>query len=100
MINLSELKPEIHNICKSLPIKRLGIFGSALTDSFDSSSDVDILVIFDTSREIDTFSTYFELKEKLEKLFKRKIDITVDKPFKNPVFQNSVENSRTVIYEQ
>jgi uncharacterized protein len=100
MLNLSEIKPAIENICRSLPVKRLGIFGSALTINFKPDSDLDILVIFDANQKIDTFNAYFELKEQLEKLFNRKVDLTVDKAFKNPVFRKSVENTRTVIYER
>jgi uncharacterized protein len=100
MLDFSELKPAIEYICRSLPVKRLGIFGSALTDNFKPESDLDMLVIFDSNQKIDTFTAYFELKEQLEKLFNRKVDLTVDKPFKNAVFKKSVENTRTVIYER
>jgi uncharacterized protein len=100
MINLNTLKPKIDNICKSLPVKRLGIYGSALTDKFSSDSDVDILVLFDSDKKIDYFDNYFDLKEQLEKIFEREVDLIIDKPFKNPIFRNSVEKSRLTIYER
>jgi uncharacterized protein len=100
MLNLNTLKPKINNICKSLPIKRLGIYGSALTDKFTSDSDVDVLVLFDTDRKIDYFDNYFKLKEQLEIIFKREVDLIIDKPFKNPIFNKSVEKSRLTIYER
>jgi hypothetical protein len=31
MINLNELKPEIESVCRALPVKHLGLFGSVLT---------------------------------------------------------------------
>ena len=42
----------------------------------------------------------FELKEQLEKIFKRKADLVVDKPFRNPIFKKSVDKTRIVIYER
>ena len=100
MIDFSKLKPEIERICRTLPVKRLGVFGSALSEDFGPRSDVDVLVVFDTDAKADLFEKYFELKERLETLFGREVDLTVDKPFKNPVFRDSVEKSRTVIYER
>jgi len=100
MINLSKVKPEIERVCRVLPVKRLGVFGSALSEDFGPESDVDVLVAFDTAGNVDLFDAYFELKERLEGVFGRKVDLTVDKPFKSPVFKESVEKTRTVIYER
>ena len=83
-----------------MPVKRLGLFGSAVTSNFLPESDVDVLVVFDSDESIDFFDKYFELKEQLEKVFKRQVDLVVDKQFKNPVFRDSVEKTRTVIYER
>lgn len=95
-----EFKSEIENVCRLLPVKRLGIYGSALTESFSPRSDVDVLVVFDADETIDLFDKYFELKEQLEKIFQRKVDLIVDKPFRNSVFREAVEKTRTIIYER
>jgi predicted nucleotidyltransferase len=100
MINLAGLKPEIERVCQALPVKRLGLFGSVLTKDFGPDSDVDILVVFEKDENIDFFEKYFELKEKLSKIFNRNIDLVVDKPFKNPVFREAVEKTRKIIYER
>jgi predicted nucleotidyltransferase len=100
MINLAGLKPEIERVCQALPVKRLGLFGSVLTKDFGPDSDVDILVVFEKDEKIDFFEKYFELKEKLSKIFNRNIDLVVDKPFKNPVFREAVEKTRKIIYER
>jgi len=100
MIDINEVKPEIENVCRALPVKRLGLFGSVLTRKLTPESDVDVLVVFDSDERIDHFDKYFELKEKLEKIFNREIDLVVDKPFKNPVFRESVDKTRTIIYER
>jgi predicted nucleotidyltransferase len=100
VIDIEKLKPDIENVCRKLPVRKLGLFGSAITQSFSQTSDVDVLVVFDSDEDIDFFSKYFELKEQLERIFNREIDLVVDKPFKNPIFRESVEKTRTVIYER
>jgi len=100
MIDLSNFMVEIEHVCRAMPVKRLGVYGSALTEEFGPDSDVDVLVVFDTIGNPDIFDAYFELKERLEAVLGREVDLTVDKPFRNPIFQNSVDKSRTVIYER
>jgi predicted nucleotidyltransferase len=100
MVDIEKIKPEIERICCSLPVKRLGLFGSVLSQNFSENSDIDVLVIFDSSENIDLFDKYFELKEKLEEVFKRDVDLVVDKEFKNPVLRESINRTRTIIYER
>jgi uncharacterized protein len=100
MIDIAGLKPEIERICRGLPIRRLGVFGSAVTEAFGPASDVDVLVVFDEDNKADLFDKYFELKERLEEVFGREVDLVVEKPFRNPVFRKSVERTRAVIYER
>jgi hypothetical protein len=100
MINLTELKPQIDRICRDLPVKRLGVFGSVLRKDFGPSSDIDVLVVFDTDSGANLFDKYFELKERLEQVFGREVDLVVDRPFRNPVFKDSVDRTRTVVYER
>ena len=71
-----------------------------MTKHFRASSDVDVLVVFDTTENVDFFEAYFELKEWLEDVFGRGVDLKIDKQFKNPVFRDTVERTRTVIYER
>jgi uncharacterized protein len=100
MIDLKALKPQIDCVCRELPVKRLGVFGSALSGNFGPSSDVDVLVVFDSERVNDLFAEYFELKERLEKVFGREVDLVVDRPFRNPFFKDSVERTKVVVYER
>lgn len=100
MLDINKVKPEIERVCRKLPVKQLGLFGSALRRDFSPNSDVDVLVIFDAGENIDLFEKYFELKEQLEEVFKRKVDLIVDKKFKNPVLRDAINRTRTVIYER
>jgi predicted nucleotidyltransferase len=83
-----------------LPVKRLGVFGSVLREDFGPSSDIDVLVVFDTDSRANLFDKYFELKERLEEVFGREVDLIVDRPFRNPIFKDSVDRTRTVVYER
>jgi len=100
MIDIEKIKPEIDRICRRLPVKRLGLFGSALSRDFSQASDVDVLVIFDSGENLDLFDKYFELKEQLQEIFEREVDLVVDKKFKNPVLRKSIDRTRIVIYER
>ena len=100
MIDIEKIKPEIERVCQALPVKRLGLFGSAVSQNFSQDSDVDVLVIFDSDENIDLFDKYFELKEQLEQIFKREVDLVVDKKFRNPVLRKSIDRTRIVIYER
>ena len=51
MINTLEFKSEIERVCRTLPVKRLGLFGSAMTQDFTSESDIDVLVVFDSDEK-------------------------------------------------
>ena len=100
MIDIEKIKPEIERVCRRLPVKRLGIFGSALSRDFSQTSDVDVLVIFDSGENVDLFEKYFELKERLEEIFKREVDLVIDRAFRNPIFRETVDKTRTIIYER
>jgi predicted nucleotidyltransferase len=69
-------------------------------DNCSQTSDVDVLVIFDPDKNIDLFDKYFELKEQLQEIFKRQVDLVVDKKFRNPVLRESIDRTRTIIYER
>ena len=100
MLDIENIKPDIIRVCRDMPVKRLGLFGSALSKNFSKKSDIDVLVIFDSGENIDLFDKYFELKEQLEKIFKRDVDLVVDKQFKNPILRKSIDRTRMVIYER
>ncbi len=80
------------------PVVRLRVFGSVLTDRFDShSSDIDLLVEF--SEDVaDPFDSYFGLKEDLETLFGRQVDLVMTNAIRNPHFLAAVEKQAEEIY--
>lgn len=100
MKRIEKHKPKIKKICETLPIKRLGLFGSILNENYTSKSDIDVLVLFEQNKDIDLFNDYFELKDKLEEMFNRPVDLVIDKNFRNPYFKKTVEKTRQIIYER
>ena len=100
MLNIEEYKLLINDLCQNRPVKRLDLFGSSLTDSFSVNSDVDVLVVFDADKTNDYFNHYFDLKENLEKIFNRSVDLVINRKFKNPYFQKVIDRTRKIIYER
>ena len=67
----------IIDLCRKHRVKTLAVFGSILTDRFNDQSDVDLLVDFEPT-DHDTFDyvgNYFGLKDSLEQLLNRKVDL-------------------------
>ena len=99
MLDIERSKSDIQKLCKSLGVKKLDLFGSALGDDFRPESDVDVLVQFDRSIG-ELFKRYFDLKEGLEEIFGRQVDVIVEDAIKNSYFKMEVENSKRNIYEE
>jgi len=97
MFDIEPQKPAIKKLCTRLGVKRLDIFGSAATDRFDEQSDVDVLVLFDPA-DGGLFDRYFDLKEGLESILKRKVDLVTEPSVKNPYFKQQIERTRTNVY--
>lgn len=98
---LEKRKVELESICKSLKIRRLYAFGSAVTtDRFIENSDIDFLISFEDSILPEEYSeNYFQLQYKLRELFNRKIDVITERSLSNPYFIESVNKNKVLIYE-
>ncbi|WP_329788982.1 nucleotidyltransferase domain-containing protein [Lentzea sp. DG1S-22] len=90
---------EIEELCRALGVRRLDLFGSAAGDSFDVvTSDVDILVDFDTADDFDHFGSYLALKEGLERILARPVDLVVNGSIRNPYFREQVMETKENLY--
>ncbi|NKE58106.1 hypothetical protein FXN61_15215 [Lentzea sp. PSKA42] len=90
---------EIEELCRALGVRRLDVFGSAVSDSFDvATSDVDILVDFEIGHGFDHFGTYFALKEGLERILDRPVDLVISGSIRNPYFRQQVMDSKENLY--
>jgi uncharacterized protein len=85
-------------LCNKHRVARLFVFGSILTENFNKSSDIDLLVDFSGIDLYDYADNYFDLKKSLEKLLNRQIDLLEDKAVKNPYLRKSIDSSKRMIY--
>lgn len=89
----------LDRLCRAHGVRRLDVFGSAAGQDFDPErSDIDLLVDFGPEAEADLFSHYFDLKEELQQLFGRSVDLVMSGALRNPDFIRSVEQSRRALY--
>ena len=80
-------------------MQRLGVFGSVAGEGVDAArSDVDSIVDFGSSEEPDLFNRYFGLKESLEQLLERSVDLVMAGAMVNPHFIDSANRTRRPVY--
>lgn len=60
---------------KKYNVKKIGLFGSFAKNKQHKKSDIDIIVTFNK----ETFDNYMDLLFLLEKIFRRKIDLVIEK---------------------
>ena len=88
----------IEALCGKYAVRRLVLFGSAGTDHFNEvTSDIDFLVEFDDA-PVSRFDAYFGLKEDLEALFGRPVDLVSTSAMDNPYFAESVASTSRELY--
>jgi uncharacterized protein len=89
----------VADLCRRLHVRRLDAFGSAVKGGFDPvSSDLDFLVEFGQLSPADYAEAYFSLKEALEEIFGRPVDLITPTSVVNPYFRESVAASREQLY--
>ncbi len=98
---ISSHREELRELCRRFHVRRLDLFGSATGDDFDPArSDLDFLVEFDLKApQALSLQTFFDLKESLEALFGRSVDLVEPGAIRNPYFRSSVERSRESVLE-
>jgi predicted nucleotidyltransferase len=88
------------DLCKSRGVRRLALFGSAVTGSFDlSSSDLDLIVEFKPMSPVQHADNYFGLTEDLQQLFGVPVDLIELEPIRNPFFRKAVAETQEILYE-
>jgi uncharacterized protein len=96
MIKINDYKQRIQSICRDLSLQRLDLVGSAAREDFSEASDIDVLIRFEGDESL--FDRYFELKERLEEIFERPVDVIEERAVVNPFFKQAIEKDRIRIY--
>jgi predicted nucleotidyltransferase len=97
---VEDRRAEVAALCERYGVKRLDLFGSAAGDGFDpEASDLDFVVSFERRDPPELFDRYFGLKEGLEGLFGRGVDlVTEDALLKDPDFAEGISGERVSLY--
>ena len=89
---------QIQELCKSNHVRSLFAFGSVTREDFKESSDVDLVVDFNEKDPFIYTDLYFTLKDKLEEIFMRHVDLLEERAIKNRFFKQEIENTKVKIY--
>ena len=91
---------DIRQLCEEFGVLRLELFGSAATGRFDAErSDLDFLVEYPDDYDYGPWlARHFELQERLEELFERRVDLVMAGASRNPYFIRSLNASRQLLY--
>lgn len=91
-------RDQVAELCRRSGVKRLEVFGSAVRDDFDEArSDIDFLVEFDESAP-KTLSGFFDLKEALEAMYGRTVDLVMPSAVRNPYVLATINRDRQHLY--
>lgn len=89
----------LEELCRRYGVRSLFLFGSAASDDFDPGrSDVDLLVEFDALPPGGYADAYFGLRESVEDLFGRDVDLVALSAVRNPSIKADIERTRTLLY--
>lgn len=90
----------IADLCRRYQVKRLEVFGSAARgEDFDlEHSDADFLVKFAESPQSPSLKDFFALRQELEQLIGRNVDLAEATALRNPYLLASIQQNREVVY--
>ncbi len=92
---------ELQRLCAEFGVRRLELFGSACTSSFDPQhSDLDFLAEFPAGYNFGPWmSRFVELRQRLADLFHCPVDLVMPSALENRYFRQEADKTRTVIYD-
>jgi predicted nucleotidyltransferase len=96
-VHIAIPRRKIAAFCHRWKVVEMGLFGSALRDDFNTSSDVDVLVTFAADAQISVFDLA-QMKFELEIVFGRPVDILEKDALRNPFRKREILKTAKVIY--
>lgn len=97
---LEERREELAKLCRKYGVAKLEVFGSATTGEFDpAKSDIDFLVEFLPGQDLGPWLAHYQdLRDELERLLGRRVDLVMAGAARNPYFIREVDRTRQVVY--
>jgi predicted nucleotidyltransferase len=93
--------PALTELCRRFGVRRLDLFGSAATGHFDPArSDLDFLVEFDDMPPSPYAKAFWGLREGLERLFGRQIDLLTEPALVNPYLRRQIESEKRSLFRR
>jgi uncharacterized protein len=100
MTIIKERYSDFVELCRSHKVDKIYAFGSSITDHFDpEKSDIDIVVKVDIDDPVDRGEALLSLWDKLEGLFKRKVDLLTEDSIRNPYLKANINRTKRLIYD-
>ena len=92
-------RKQVAALCRRAGALRLDAFGSVLRPDFDeATSDLDFLVEFDPLPPARFADAFFVLKQDLESLFGRPVDLLTEATIDNPYLRRRIDAERQTVY--
>lgn len=103
-MNLVEIVPmfEIANFCRHWKIQELAVFGSILRADFNSKSDIDVIVTFDSDATWSLLD-HINMEQQLQAILQRKVDLVTKRAVEksqNWVRRKEILNTASVIFSE
>lgn len=89
---------KIKLLCSKHKVNKLFAFGSIVKDNFNKDSDIDLVVDFNAIEVVEYADNYFDLKEQLELIFNRPVDLLEDNAIQNPFLKKQIDAEKKLIY--
>jgi predicted nucleotidyltransferase len=96
-LELEVSEDTIASFCQRWKITEFALFGSIIRDDFRQDSDVDVLVSFAPDSKWSLWDI-ITIKEELETLFGREVDLVEKVALKNPFRRYEILSTKQVIY--
>jgi predicted nucleotidyltransferase len=90
---------EIRQLMQKHKVAKGYIFGSAVTENFNDTSDVDVLVDVDETLDpVELGGHLWDLQFDLEKTLGRKVDLFTSRSLRNTFFIKSMNATKELVY--
>jgi predicted nucleotidyltransferase len=88
---------KLNSLCGKWKVREMGLFGSVLREDFGPESDLDVVVSFLPGAPWSLWDLV-EMREELEQLFGRPVDLVEKEGLRNPYRRRSILRTQEVIY--